>query len=76
MTEEELYCEQMRELFITDGWKNLMLELGEGVEAMSDISSVNTLEQLHYNKGQVNVMKGLLSLEEEIKSAEADTVAH
>ena len=72
MTEEEKYCEEMRDMFLTAGWKNLMEEMTDASEAMSDIGSVNTLEQLHFNKGQVAVLAGLLALEEEIKQAEAD----
>jgi hypothetical protein len=74
MTSEELYCEQMRDLFLTEGWKHMVIELEEFIESASGINSVSTLEQLHFNKGAVSVAEGLLRLPADIESIEAEDV--
>jgi len=72
MTEEELYCEQMRDLFLTDGWRNIVVELEEFIESASGINSVSTLEQLHFNKGAVSIAEGILRLPDDIAMSELE----
>jgi hypothetical protein len=72
MTDEELYCEQMRDLFLTDGWKHVVTELEEFIESASGINSVSTLEQLHFNKGAVSIAEGILRLPDDIAMSELE----
>ena len=62
MTDEELYCEQMRDLFLTE----------EFIESASGINSVSTLEQLHFNKGAVSIAEGILRLPADIEMSELE----
>ena len=70
MTEEEKYCEDMRDLFLTQGWKNLVEELEAFVASAEVISSVSTLEQLHFNKGAISVADSILRLPIDIELSE------
>tara|TARA_R110000765_G_scaffold77680_1_gene152715 strand:- start:947 stop:1183 length:237 start_codon:yes stop_codon:yes gene_type:complete len=72
MTDEELYCEQMRDLFLTDGWKHIVIELEEFIESASGINAVSTLEQLHFNKGAVSIAEGILRLPADIEMSELE----
>ena len=70
MTEEEKYCEDMRDLFLMQGWKNLVEELEALVASVEVISSVSTLEQLHFNKGAISVADSILRLPIDIELSE------
>ena len=70
MTEEEKYCEDMRDLFLMQGWKNLVEELEALVASAEVISSVSTLEQLHFNKGAISVADSILRLPIDIELSE------
>jgi len=72
MTDEELYCEQMRDLFLTAGWKNIVVELQGLIEDCESIHSVSTLEQLHYNKGMLSVAASILRLPADIEMSELE----
>ena len=74
MTDDERYCDDMRELFMSRGWSHIVEELEEFIESASGIDSVSTLEQLHFNKGAVSVAEGILRLPADIESIEAEDV--
>tara|TARA_R110000765_G_scaffold230934_1_gene334381 strand:+ start:42 stop:269 length:228 start_codon:yes stop_codon:yes gene_type:complete len=74
MTDDERYCDDMRELFMSRGWSHIVEELEEFIESAQGINSVSTLEQLHFNKGAVSVAEGLLRLPADIESIEAEEV--
>ena len=74
MTDDERYCDDMRELFMSRGWSHIVEELEEFIESASGINSVSTLEQLHFNKGAVSVAEGMLRLPADIESIEAEEV--
>ena len=74
MTDDERYCDDMRELFMSRGWSHIVEELEEFIESAQGINSVSTLEQLHFNKGAVSVAEGLLRLPADIESIEAEDV--
>ena len=72
MTDEERYCEEMRDLFLTAGWSNLVQELEGLIEDCESIHSVSTLEQLHYNKGMLSVAASILRLPADIEMSELE----
>ena len=74
MTDDERYCDDMRELFMSRGWSHIVEELEEFIESAQGINSVSTLEQLHFNKGAVSVAEGMLRLPADIESIEAEEV--
>ena len=65
MTDDE-YLEALNELFSTSGWSALMIDLEE---RLNDLTKVDTVESLHYSKGQLNMINHFLTLEHQIKLA-------
>ena len=70
--ELQQYYEERFSTFSTKGWKQLL----EDVRIMRDnyalISTINNLEELHYRKGQLDILEWLLSIEAISKTAYDD----
>ena len=75
LTEKEE--EAAREMFMTEGWKNLMEEVEDQLD-LCTIDACNTLEELHFSKGRVAVLRMLLSYEayvtQEIEDDDVDPI--
>ena len=57
--------EAAREMFITQGWKNLMEELEDQLD-LCTLDSCHTLEELHFTKGRAAVLKMILNYQDYI----------
>lgn len=51
-----------RDMFMTQGWKNLMEELEDQLD-LCTLDACNTLEDLHFTKGRAAVLRMLLNFE-------------
>lgn len=67
MDPQQLRLEQMLDLFIQDGWKMLMEDLKESTDALQEIDSLQTLEDLYSRKGQLLMARQLLTLEDQVR---------
>lgn len=63
--------EQARDLFNMPGWKNLVDEWEEQMN-MCNLDSCNTLEDLHFQKGRLAVLRMMLNFENYIKNITED----
>lgn len=54
--------EAARELFMMDGWKNLVEELEDQLD-LCTLDACNTLEELHFIKGRAAVLRMILNYE-------------
>lgn len=45
------------------GWKDLMVDVKEMLDATDTLSGVDDEKKLHFRKGEISIMKWLLSLE-------------
>ena len=54
--------EAAREMFMTEGWQNLIDEL-EGQLDLCTLDACNTLEELHFTKGRAAVIRMILNYE-------------
>lgn len=59
--------EQARDLFSMPGWRNLVEEWEEQMQ-MCNLDSCNTLEELHFQKGRLAVLRMMLNFENYIKN--------
>ena len=59
--------EQARDLFNMPGWRNLVEEWEEQMQ-MCNLDSCNTLEELHFQKGRLAVLRMMLNFENYIKN--------
>lgn len=55
--------EAAREMFMLDGWRNLIEELEEQLD-LCTLDACNTVEELHFTKGRAAVLRMLLNYQE------------
>ena len=67
MKEREQVLKDRLDLFETDGWKDLMLELEFIEEGAKDISTIDNEQALWHAKRQLQTLGYLLSLENATK---------
>lgn len=63
MTKDLLdYYENRFEMTATPGWAQLLEDVQKMRDAYSNIGGISTLENLHYKKGQLDILDWILSL--------------
>jgi hypothetical protein len=65
-SENELYYNNYFALFRTDGWKQLVDELYTNAGAIDSVESTKSADDLHFRKGQLNVLRHLINFENAI----------
>jgi len=63
--------EDARDLFSMPGWKNLVDEWEDQMQ-MCNLDSCQTLEDLHFQKGRLAVLRMMLNFENYIKNITED----
>lgn len=72
MTPElEKYYEQYFDLFVTDGWKQFILDISANLESF-DIRSIEKFGDLRYSQGQVKVIDQIMNWETLIRNTYAE----
>jgi hypothetical protein len=66
----EIYYRNMRDLFRSEGWKQLLEDLNSNAVMINSVEVTKDLEDLHFRKGQLSVIANLLNLEAQIDTAE------
>ena len=51
------YYESMQEMFATPGWKYLTEDLQKIYVTAQALEGVETMEQLHFRRGQIDILK-------------------
>ena len=69
-TKLELYYRNMKDLFRSEGWKQLLDDLSSNVVMINSVEVTKDLEDLHFRKGQLSVIANILNLEAQIDTAE------
>ena len=67
-----------RDMFMTKGWKQLMEALKEFEDAIT-IDRITTLEELHYQKGRLEILRVITTYEDQIRArggARRATIGH
>jgi hypothetical protein len=65
MTPElQRYYEQRLSMMGDPAWKDLMEDISEMLKSTNDISSINDEKTLHFRRGEVSMMRWLLSLKQ------------
>lgn len=63
-----LHYEQIQDMLLTEGWKNVHKEIVILAEAIEGIDAVNSVEDLYYKKGQLNIANLILNLPHTVDS--------
>ena len=66
--ETQEYYDKYFTLFITDGWKQLMQEFGDNAVQINSVEATKDADDMHFRKGQLNVLAHLLNLETIVKT--------
>lgn len=61
--EVEQYYNNLQDTFMTDGWKELMKELGANALNINSVDATKDENDLHFRKGQLNILSFILNLE-------------
>jgi hypothetical protein len=64
-----LHYEQINEMLLTQGWKNVVEELQGLVTAIGGIDAVKNADELYYKKGQLNIANLILNLPHTVEQA-------
>ena len=62
------HYEQIQEMLLTQGWKNVDKEMSALVDAIEGIEAVKSVEDLYYKKGQLNIARLILNLPHTVDS--------
>ena len=71
--ELELYFRQMNELFRTEGWKTLLKDLADNVPVIDSVEHTKDVNDLHFRKGQLNILGTLLNLEATTRTGQEES---
>ena len=61
--ELETYFNNYNELFNHSGFKQLLEELSNNIEKLSDLTSIKDVEELFFRKGQIAAFSAVINLE-------------
>ena len=67
--ELETYFNNYNELFNHSGFKQLLEELSNNINKLSDLTSVKDLEELFFRKGQITAFSAVINIEATINAA-------
>lgn len=68
----EEYYSDLKEMFLTPGWKNFLEDMEKSREAIDSIRGPRTLEDLWYQKGQLLILDDVLNFQSMAQNAEAE----
>ena len=72
--ELELYYRNMKRMFASDGWKQLLSDLKSNAMNINSVELTKDGEDLRFRKGQLSIIANLLNLEAQIDTAEQDAL--
>jgi hypothetical protein len=72
--ELELYYRNFRNMFGSDGWKQLLGDLSYDAVMINSVELTKDGDDLRFRKGQLSIIANLLNLEAQIDTAEQDAL--
>jgi hypothetical protein len=71
----ELYYRNASDMFITEGWKQLISDLTNNANNINSVEYTKDGEDLHFRKGQLSVLASIITLETQLRAAEEQALA-
>jgi hypothetical protein len=65
----QAYYENRFDMMSSQGWKDLMEDVDKMSITYNNLFDVNTVEELHFKRGQIDILLWLLSLKEASETA-------
>jgi len=74
--DEQRRAEELLDMFVTPSWSHIVEDFTEVREGLDTLQGVETEQQLHRNKGKIDVLNILLSYEDTVRRIldDAETV--
>lgn len=72
----EQYYLNYFDLFNTEGWKQLMVELQQNATAINNIELLKDEADMFYRKGQLNMLANLLNFKDTITNSYEEITSH
>jgi hypothetical protein len=61
--ETEQYYNSLQDIFVMEGWKELMKELSANALNINTVEATRNNDDLNFRKGQLNILAFILNLE-------------
>ena len=61
--ETEKYYNSLQDIFVMEGWKELMKELSANALHINTVEATRDRDDLNFRKGQLNILAFILNLE-------------
>lgn len=61
--ETQTYYDNYFNLFLTDGWKQLIEDFSTNANQINSVEAVKNADDMNFRKGQLNVLAHLLNME-------------
>ena len=58
------YYEERFNMMATQGWQDLTEEADKMIETYDNVSAIATIQNLHFKKGQLDILRWLVSLKQ------------
>ena len=58
------YYEERFNMMSTQGWQDLIEDAEKMIETYDNVSAIETIENLHFKKGQLDILRWLVSLKQ------------
>ena len=71
----ELYYRNASDMFITEGWQQLISDLTANANNINSVEYTKDNEDLHFRKGQLSVLASVITLETQLRAAEEQALA-
>ena len=73
MTPElEKYYNTYFDLFLSEGWKQLIEELSQNAVVINSVEATKDVDDMYFRKGQLNVLAHVINLEASVNNAFED----
>ena len=71
----ELYYRNASDMFITEGWQQLISDLTANANNINSVEYTKDGEDLHFRKGQLSVLASIITLETQLRAAEEQALS-
>ena len=71
----ELYYRNASDMFMTEGWKQLISDLTANANNINSVEYTKDGEDLHFRKGQLSVLASIITLETQLRAAEEQALS-
>jgi len=73
--ELQRYFDNYDDLFLTDGWKQLVKELSDNANVINSVEATKDSDDLQFRKGQLNIIASIVHFQDIIRQSQENSEA-